>query len=224
MVLPHSVCNNHNTAFYISKLFKLSNLISRPTYRLVGATCSCGLIVPVSERKCVPWQLFVRSSGDHLCCLPYCPDPVNPISSVPGATGSQPGSRGAPAPSSASKPLHSGSDRSSDYHRFPQEILIQLFLKGPFTVGIFRKSANARVVKEMREKLDSELEVSPAVFLRRLGSVRSVCGLHPPLLERAARSCPRELQCIASPCSCRLHLRNRSQGLSVCSLTADQNV
>ena len=41
-----------------------------------------------------------------------------------------------------------------------QDILVQLFMKGPFTVGIFRKSANARVVKEMREKLDSEIEVS----------------------------------------------------------------
>ncbi|XP_043211785.1 uncharacterized protein LOC122376141 [Amphibalanus amphitrite] len=40
------------------------------------------------------------------------------------------------------------------------DILVQLFMKGPFTVGIFRKSANARVVKEMREKLDSEIEVN----------------------------------------------------------------
>ncbi|XP_053633237.1 uncharacterized protein [Cherax quadricarinatus] len=34
------------------------------------------------------------------------------------------------------------------------EMLSQLFLKGPFTVGIFRKSANARLVRELREKLD----------------------------------------------------------------------
>ncbi|XP_037081577.1 rho GTPase-activating protein 20-like [Pollicipes pollicipes] len=40
------------------------------------------------------------------------------------------------------------------------DILVQLFMKGPFTVGIFRKSANARVVKEMREKLDSEVDVN----------------------------------------------------------------
>ncbi|XP_069987275.1 uncharacterized protein [Penaeus vannamei] len=35
------------------------------------------------------------------------------------------------------------------------DMLSQLFLKGPFTVGIFRKSANARLVRELREKLDS---------------------------------------------------------------------
>lgn len=34
-------------------------------------------------------------------------------------------------------------------------MLTQLFHKGPFTVGIFRKSANARLVRELREKLDS---------------------------------------------------------------------
>ncbi|KAK3893459.1 hypothetical protein Pcinc_002722 [Petrolisthes cinctipes] len=39
------------------------------------------------------------------------------------------------------------------------EMLSQLFMKGPFTVGIFRKSANARLVRELREKLDlSETE------------------------------------------------------------------
>ena len=31
-----------------------------------------------------------------------------------------------------------------------------LFEKGPFTVGIFRKSANARVCKEFRAKLESD--------------------------------------------------------------------
>uniref|UniRef100_A0A6A7FQI8 Rho GTPase-activating protein 20 n=1 Tax=Hirondellea gigas TaxID=1518452 RepID=A0A6A7FQI8_9CRUS len=35
------------------------------------------------------------------------------------------------------------------------EMLSELFQKGPFTVGIFRKSANVRLVKELREKLDS---------------------------------------------------------------------
>lgn len=34
-------------------------------------------------------------------------------------------------------------------------MLQQLFAKGPFTQGIFRKSANARLVRELREKLDS---------------------------------------------------------------------
>lgn len=36
-----------------------------------------------------------------------------------------------------------------------QSMLQQLFAKGPFTQGIFRKSANARLVRELREKLDS---------------------------------------------------------------------
>ena len=54
---------------------------------------------------------------------------------------------------------------------------MQLFMKGPFTVGIFRKSANARVVKEMREKLDSEVEVSVGLarWSRAVSSVQG-CG------------------------------------------------
>ncbi len=40
-------------------------------------------------------------------------------------------------------------------------MLHQLFINGPYTAGIFRKSANARVCRELREKLDSaEDEVS----------------------------------------------------------------
>ncbi|CAL4238599.1 unnamed protein product, partial [Meganyctiphanes norvegica] len=38
------------------------------------------------------------------------------------------------------------------------EMLTQLFLKGPFTQGIFRKSANARLVRELKEKLDNDVE------------------------------------------------------------------
>ena len=34
-------------------------------------------------------------------------------------------------------------------------MLHHLFHKGPYTIGIFRKSANARMVRELREKLDS---------------------------------------------------------------------
>ncbi|XP_050530835.1 rho GTPase-activating protein 20-like isoform X2 [Daktulosphaira vitifoliae] len=34
-------------------------------------------------------------------------------------------------------------------------MLQQIFSKGPFTQGIFRKSANARLVRELREKMDS---------------------------------------------------------------------
>ncbi|KAL1123299.1 hypothetical protein AAG570_002385 [Ranatra chinensis] len=39
-------------------------------------------------------------------------------------------------------------------------MLQQVFTKGPFTQGIFRKSANARLVRELREKLDSGEAVS----------------------------------------------------------------
>ena len=35
-------------------------------------------------------------------------------------------------------------------------MLKELFVKGPFTIGIFRKSANARVCKEFRAKLESD--------------------------------------------------------------------
>lgn len=34
-------------------------------------------------------------------------------------------------------------------------MLQQLLAKGPFTQGIFRKSANARLVRELRDKLDA---------------------------------------------------------------------
>lgn len=34
-------------------------------------------------------------------------------------------------------------------------MLHQIFSKGPFTQGIFRKSANARLVRELREKMDA---------------------------------------------------------------------
>lgn len=39
-------------------------------------------------------------------------------------------------------------------------MLQQVFTKGPFTQGIFRKSANARLVRELRERLDSGLELA----------------------------------------------------------------
>ncbi|XP_035223391.1 uncharacterized protein LOC118196098 isoform X2 [Stegodyphus dumicola] len=35
-------------------------------------------------------------------------------------------------------------------------MLVQLFLQGPFTVGIFRKSANARACRELKEKLEAD--------------------------------------------------------------------
>lgn len=34
-------------------------------------------------------------------------------------------------------------------------MLRQLYLKGPFTVGIFRKSANARICRELQVKLEA---------------------------------------------------------------------
>lgn len=39
-------------------------------------------------------------------------------------------------------------------------MLQQLLAKGPFTQGIFRKSANARLVRELRDKLDSGATVA----------------------------------------------------------------
>ena len=64
-----------------------------------------------------------------------------------------------------SRLLHRGSSLLTMGLLLPQAMLIQLFRKGPYTVGIFRKSANARVVKEIKEKLDSGLEVSDS-FIR----------------------------------------------------------
>ncbi|XP_054713093.1 uncharacterized protein LOC129222603 [Uloborus diversus] len=37
-------------------------------------------------------------------------------------------------------------------------MLVQLFLQGPYTVGIFRKSANARACRELKEKLEADPE------------------------------------------------------------------
>jgi hypothetical protein len=39
-------------------------------------------------------------------------------------------------------------------------MLYQVFAKGPFMQGIFRKSANARQVRELRDKLDAGVEVT----------------------------------------------------------------
>lgn len=38
-------------------------------------------------------------------------------------------------------------------------MLQQVFQKGPFTQGIFRKSASARLVKDLREQLDAGADV-----------------------------------------------------------------
>lgn len=39
------------------------------------------------------------------------------------------------------------------------EMLLELRAKGPHTVGVFRKSANARQVREIRERIDSGLRM-----------------------------------------------------------------
>ena len=44
------------------------------------------------------------------------------------------------------------------YHLWLQELLHQLFIHGPYTKGIFRKSGNLRQVRECQEKLDNEEE------------------------------------------------------------------
>ena len=38
-------------------------------------------------------------------------------------------------------------------------LLLQLLKEGPATVGIFRRSPNARAMREVRNKLDEEEEV-----------------------------------------------------------------
>ena len=46
----------------------------------------------------------------------------------------------------------------TEQHQLPQPImdmLVELRAKGPHTVGIFRKSANARQVREIRERIDA---------------------------------------------------------------------
>ncbi|XP_050442931.1 rho GTPase-activating protein 20-like isoform X2 [Adelges cooleyi] len=49
-------------------------------------------------------------------------------------------------------------NRVCDGDNLPKPVMAmlhQIFSKGPFTQGIFRKSANARLVRELREKMDS---------------------------------------------------------------------
>lgn len=68
-----------------------------------------------------------------------------------------------PGPSYVTCPCAAGLTRR---RRYRQAMLAQLFLKGPYTVGIFRKSANARMVREIRVKLDSGVHVSGADVCR----------------------------------------------------------
>lgn len=37
-------------------------------------------------------------------------------------------------------------------------MLVQLHAKGPYTVGIFRKSANARLTRELKAKLEEQFD------------------------------------------------------------------
>jgi hypothetical protein len=74
-------------------------------------------------------------------------------------------------------------------------MLQQVFIKGPFTQGIFRKSANARLVRELREQLDSgqdlALEHMPVLavaallkeFLRSLPDPLLGAALYPLYME-----------------------------------------
>ena len=76
-----------------------------------------------------------------------------------------------------------------------QSMFQQVFQKGPFTQGIFRKSANARLVRELRDKLDSgedvQLDVVPVLvtaallkeFLRSLPEPLLGSTLYPLWLE-----------------------------------------
>lgn len=81
-------------------------------------------------------------------------------------------------------------------------MLQQVFVKGPFTQGIFRKSANARLVRELRDKLDAgeelRLEHVPVLvvaallkdFLRSLPDPLLCSTLYPLWME--ALECPDE--------------------------------
>ncbi|PSN53413.1 hypothetical protein C0J52_21377 [Blattella germanica] len=52
-------------------------------------------------------------------------------------------------------------NRLGDQDTIPRPAMLQqVFTKGPFTQGIFRKSANARLVRELRERLDGGLDVA----------------------------------------------------------------
>lgn len=44
------------------------------------------------------------------------------------------------------------------YFSFFQSMLVELFSQGPYTVGIFRRSANVRVCREVKERLESDPE------------------------------------------------------------------
>ncbi|MCL4127341.1 UNVERIFIED_CONTAM: hypothetical protein GTU68_001709, partial [Idotea baltica] len=57
------------------------------------------------------------------------------------------------------QPLHKICDADGGPPKPIMDLLHQLFQKGPFTVGIFRKSANARLVRELKEKLDNGEEI-----------------------------------------------------------------
>ena len=55
-------------------------------------------------------------------------------------------------------------------------MLKELFVKGPYTVGIFRKSANARVGKELRAKLETDPNIDmtevPVIVIASVFKVR----------------------------------------------------
>lgn len=106
-------------------------------------------------------------------------------------------------------------------------MLQQVFQKGPFTQGIFRKSASARLVKELREQLDAgadvALDVVPVLvtaallkdFLRSLPAPVLGSGLGDAWLDAwAAASAPERLARLKVPNleSCPLGIKHFSIG------------
>ncbi|XP_067676153.1 serine-rich adhesin for platelets-like isoform X1 [Haliotis asinina] len=66
------------------------------------------------------------------------------------------------------RPLEEVCDEHSQPPKAIMELLTILFREGPLTGGILRKSANARQIRELRQKLDSEDEVSLDQYSRYL--------------------------------------------------------
>ena len=48
------------------------------------------------------------------------------------------------------------------------DLLVHLFRYGPSTTGIFRKSANARIAKEVKSEMDAGTELSHGHLLHGL--------------------------------------------------------
>lgn len=93
-----------------------------------------------------------------------------------------------------------------DVNGLPKPVLVmlqQIFAKGPFTQGIFRKSANVRIVRELRDQIESTghlacLEDAPIIavaallkdFLRSLPDPLLTSHLFPQWMESLETSNP----------------------------------